>query len=89
MEAVLSAATRSAGYALLRAGLLIGKEQKNEGGVTAAGGRLISQPSSPEEGLFKSGSVRRVSSSAQTGDEEWPRRGLLLCQEVLCSQLQR
>lgn len=67
------------------------------GGSQLLGGRLISQPSSPEEGLFKSGSVRRVSGSARTGDEEWPRRGLLLCQAGApalsgggsCSQLQR
>lgn len=62
------------------------KEQKNER-VTAAAEPLISQPNSPEEGLFKFGSVQRVLSYAQTADEEL-RDGFLLCQAILWSQLQ-
>lgn len=57
------------------------KEQKNER-VTAAAERLISQPNSPEEGLFKFGSVQRVLSYTQTADEEL-RDGFLLCQAIL------
>lgn len=45
------------------------KEQKNER-VTAAAEHLISQPNSPEQGLFKFGSAQRVLSYNQTAGEE-------------------
>lgn len=51
------------------------KEQKNER-VTAAAEHLISQPNSPEEGLFKFGCVQPVSGYTQITDEGW-RDGLL------------
>lgn len=62
------------------------KEQRNER-VTAAAEHLISQPNSPEEGLFKFGSVPRLSSYTQMADEE-SRDGFLLGQAILWSQLQ-
>lgn len=61
------------------------KEQKNER-VTAAAERLISQPNSPEEGLFKFGSVQHVWSYTRTADEGL-RDGFLLGQAILWSQL--
>lgn len=61
------------------------KEQKNER-VMAAAEQPISQPNSPEEGLFKFGSAPPVLSYTQMADEE-SGDGCLLGQAILRSQL--
>lgn len=52
----------------------------------AAAEQPIRQPNSPEEGLFKFGSVPPVLSYSQMADEE-SRDGFLLGQAILRSQL--